>query len=347
MRIRREVVGALCAILVTACAAQAAGPGDDGSVDVSHTIPLVGVLPEPLPTASGVAIESTDPGTSSTPATTSPATTTTGLHAEGNRVLLIGDSILASTAKRYSNDMCTALVPLGWQVEVEAEVSRGIVFGNEVLAARKSAGWDVGVVFLGSNDGGNSPEYLKNLNKIITTFAPSPVVLITMSEFKPEMEGINDTIRAIAEVYPDRVSVIDWTSISKAPGVVNEDGIHLTTDGRKVLAAAVADHLGTAPTSPGDCLASTFHDDSAGSVTGGANPGTTVKPGKPTTTPTTTTVKPGTGGGTSTTLAGGSSTTTPTGPSTTVAGTTATTAAPPTSAPTATTAPPPSSVLGP
>ena len=349
MRIRREVVGALCAILVTACAAQAAGPGDAGSVDVSDTIALVGVLPEPLPTASGVTVESTDARTSPTPTSTPtsvPASTTTGLRADGNRVLLIGDSVLASTAKRYSNDMCTALVPLGWQVEVEAEVSRGIVFGNEVLAKRISAGWDVGVIFLGSNDSGNSPEYLKNLNKIITTFAPSPVVLITVSEFKPAMTGINDTIRAIAKVYPDRVSIIDWTTISKAPGVVNEDGIHLTTDGRKVLAAAVAQHLGTAPTSPGDCLPSTFHDDSAGSVTGGANTGTTVKPGK-TTTPTT--VKPGSGS--STTVAGGSATTTGGGTPTTVATTTGTTAPPastqpPPSAP-ATTASPPTTAIGP
>jgi hypothetical protein len=333
MRIRREVVGALCAILVTACAAQAAGPGDDGSVDVSNTLGLVGVLPEPLPTASGDTVASTDPTTSST-STTVPATTTTGLHAEGNRVLLIGDSIMASTAQRYSNDMCKALVPLGWQVEVEAEVSRGIVFGNEVLAKRISAGWDVGVVFLGSNDGANSPEYLKNLNKIITTFAPIPVVLITVSDFKPGMTGINDTIRAIAKVYPDRVSLIDWTTISKAPGVVNEDGIHLTTDGRKVLAAAVAEHLGTAPTSPtepGECLPSTFHDDSAGSVTGGANTGTTVKPGN--TTPTT--AKPGS----STTLAGGSSTTTGGGTPTTVATTPGTTAAPGTTQPPSSSAP--------
>lgn len=346
MRIRREVVGALCAILVTACAAQAAGPGDDGRADPSNTVDLVGELPEPLPTASGVAVEPTDPADtfvgSSSPST-SPATTTTAFSAAGNKVLLIGDSILASTAKRYSNDMCNALVPLGWQVAVEAEVSRGIAFGNEVLAKRKGAGWDVGVVFLGSNDGGNSPEYLKNLNRIITTFAPSPVVLITISEFKPEMIDINETIRAIAEVYPDRVSIIDWSTISRAPGVVNEDGIHLTTDGRKVLAEAVADHLGTAPTSPGECLPSTFHDDSAGSVTGGGKPNTTVKPGTPK--PTATTVKPG--GGSSTTVAGGSATTTGSGASTTVAGTTATTAAPPSSPPpssapatTATTAPP-------
>ncbi|MEY3132305.1 MAG: hypothetical protein RLZ29_642, partial [Actinomycetota bacterium] len=43
-----------------------------------------------------------------------------GGRVEGNRVLLVGDSIFASTAKRYGGEMCNALKPLGWQVAVEA-----------------------------------------------------------------------------------------------------------------------------------------------------------------------------------------------------------------------------------
>ncbi len=50
-----------------------------------------------------------------------------------NRLLVIGDSIMASTATRYSGLMCDELVPLGWAVEVEAEPSRFIDFGNRVL----------------------------------------------------------------------------------------------------------------------------------------------------------------------------------------------------------------------
>ena len=54
----------------------------------------------------------------------------------GNRVLVIGDSIMASTATRYTGYMCDELVPLGWAVEVEAEPSRFIDFGNVVLDKR-------------------------------------------------------------------------------------------------------------------------------------------------------------------------------------------------------------------
>ena len=67
------------------------------------------------------------------------------------RVLTIGDSVMASTASRYTNDMCRALVPLGWQVEVEAETGRFVEFGTRVLKRRWSAGWDVVVILLGNN----------------------------------------------------------------------------------------------------------------------------------------------------------------------------------------------------
>ena len=49
---------------------------------------------------------------------------------------MIGDSIMASTATRYTGYMCDELVPLGWSVDVEAEPSRFIDFGNRVLDRR-------------------------------------------------------------------------------------------------------------------------------------------------------------------------------------------------------------------
>jgi lysophospholipase L1-like esterase len=326
MRIRREVVGALCALLVTACAAAAAGREEAaGDEPLSTTVDGVGVLPEPVAKALTTTTQADQ--TTVRPTTTQIATTTTALTADGNRILLLGDSILASTSPRYSNDTCKALVPLGWRVEVEAEVSRGIHFGNQVLAQRMKAGWDVGVVLLGSNDGSNSNEFLKQLNKIVTTFAPRPVVLITVSEFRDEMRAINDTIRAFAEVYPDQVSILDWAAISRdTPGVLNVDGIHPTPHGRQVLAEAIAAHIGPAPDAPGECLDSKFTDDSAGSIDGGSG-GTTNTTKPRNTTPTTvkpgttaTTVKPATG--TTTTVKPAVTTSTvPPGASTTVSAT--------------------------
>lgn len=65
----------------------------------------------------------------------------------GNRIIIIGDSILAGTASRYGGAMCSKLVPMGWRVAVEAETGQSINFGRKVLKARIYDGWDAAVIF--------------------------------------------------------------------------------------------------------------------------------------------------------------------------------------------------------
>ncbi len=324
---------------LTGCGATA--EGTDTTAPPTVVTVEIGALPAPLP-----AVQTTDVVESTVPDTTEePAPTTTAFVAPGNRILMIGDSILASTSKRYSNTMCAALVPLGWQMEIEAEVSRGIDFGVDVLQARGDAGWDAGLVFLGTNYGNDANQYLKWLNRIVNEFDGVPVVLVTVSEHRDQMREVNDVIEAMLDVY-DNLSIVDWHAITEAmPSLLNEDGIHPTPKGREVLAAAVADHLGQAPTTPGRCLDSVFSDDSAGTIdgrpSGGGATTTTVKAGQAGTS-TTTTTKPGSGGGSVTTTTASTSpstvpTTTPTTtqPSSTIASTPTTTAttSPPTSPP--------------
>ena len=336
---------ALGAVLLGACAATAEG-GDTTAVPVAATVGDVGVLPAALPGTTTTAPDTTVPETAA-----ESTTTTTEFVAAGNRILMLGDSILASTSKRYSNDMCQALVPLGWQVEIEAEVSRPVDFGLDVMAVRGDQDWDAGLVFLGTNYGNDENQYLKQLNKIILAFGDVPIVLVTVTEFRDEMREVNHVIEAISEVY-DNVSIVDWRAVTEdQPELLREDGIHPTPEGREVLAGVVAMHLGQAPDTPGKCLDSVFTDDSEGAVDGTDDDGsgtsngttTTVKPGTSTTVKpgsTTTTVKPGS----TTTTIGGSTTTTATTATTTpstTATTTATTAT--TSPPDTTAAAPPSS----
>ena len=347
MRFRREIVGALGALVLTACAAAAADPAPTEPAAPS-TVGDVGALPAPLPTVALPALTTTSTTvdvleTASLPVEVAdPA----GASATGNRILLIGDSILASTSRRYTNDTCLALVPLGWQVEVEAEVSRPIAFADTVLDSRLKAGWNAAVIFLGTNYGNDEKDYLRRLNDAITRLGDIPIVLVTVTEHDTEVHEVNDTIRAIVDVYPN-LSIVDWQQITTAyPTLLNEDGIHPTPDGRKVLAEAIANRLGPAPTQPGDCLKSYFTDDSAGSVegtkTGGSSKPTsnTVKPSGGATT----TVKPtsgGTGATTTTVKTTGGSTSVPvttTGGST--GSTTATTTGSTTGSTTATTNPP-------
>ena len=184
-----------------------------------------------------------------------------GTIAAGNRVLVIGDSILAGTASRYGGAMCAALVPLGWRVAVEAEASQMVGFGRTVLRDRIYEGWDVAVVFLGTNYGGSASLYEKDLTAIVKSLAPRPTLLLTASLFRPTMQQVNQVIRIVASKNPN-VSVLDWSTTSVQTGVLNRDKIHPTDAGRQVLVSSVASALGEAPTGPGACLPSKFTDDS-------------------------------------------------------------------------------------
>lgn len=210
-----------------------------------------------------------------------------GANAAGNRLLVIGDSILSGTASRYGGAMCSALVPLGWRVAVEAEAGQMVGFGRTVLKDRIYEGWDAGVVFLGTNYGGNQKNYERDLTAIIEALAPRPTLLLTATLNRPTMQQVNETIRTVASKFSN-VSVLDWGTTSIQPGLLNRDRVHPTDAGRQVLVASVAAALGTAPETPGACLPSKYTDDSL--VTGGVMPSTTM-PGD--TIPMSTTTIPG------------------------------------------------------
>jgi hypothetical protein len=286
MRARREVtLSVLCALLV-ACSAVASAPPD------SHdpTVEGVGVLPDGSPD-SGV-VDASDPSTIPLPA----ATTTTlvppitiGSLVTGNRLLMIGDSITASAAQRYGGELCKALVPLGWQVEVDAEPSRFIDFGNQVLDQRLSAKWDAAYVFLGTNYMGNQQSYQKQLEKIVQRLAPTPVVLLTITEFAENRRQVNDAITLVSSEFPT-VHILDWGAMAAAGAdtILRGDGHHLTNGGRETLAATVAGVLGQAPVEPGGCLPTSFTNDNGLNVNGSDTP----SPKKVGGTVTPTTVKP-------------------------------------------------------
>jgi len=184
-----------------------------------------------------------------------------GTVASGNRLLVLGDSILAGTANRYGGAMCAGLVPLGWRVVVEAEAGQMVGFGRTVLRDRIYEGWDAAVVFLGTNFGGSAELYEKDLTAIVKSLAPRPTLLLTASLFRPTMQQVNQVIRIVASKNPN-VSVLDWSTTSVQTGVLNRDNIHPTDAGRQVLVSSIASALGEAPTGPGACLPSKFTDDS-------------------------------------------------------------------------------------
>ncbi len=322
MRARREVtISVICALLV-ACTAAASAP------DESHepTIEGVGILPGGNPDAEML---STDANSTAPLATVSSTTLlpqlAIGTLVAGNRLLMIGDSITASAAKRYGGEFCKALVPLGWQVEVDAEPSRFVDFGNAVLDKRLAAKWDAAYVFLGSNYLGDQESYRKQLERIVQRLSPSPVVLLTVTEFEDNRREVNDAITLVSAEFPN-VHLLDWGSIAAANAdtILRGDGLHLTNDGRAVLASTIAGVMGQAPQPQGDCLSTSFSNDSGLSVNGSDTPSKKKVGGSATPTtvksPTVTTVS---SGGTATTK-----------PPVTVPPTVTPTVPPPTAAPT-------------
>lgn len=267
------------------------GCSDAASAPVSQppeTLP-VGELPPSSPTtATG------DPATTVIRTTVPiPLDAQVGAIVGGNRVLLIGDSVMASTDRRYSGAMCDALVPLGWQVEVDAETGRFIDFGREVLDERLSAGWDVAVILLGNNYLRDQDVFRAGLERMVQRISPQPVVLLTVSEFEPSRLEVNEVIFELAGIY-DNVLIVDWGATTAAdPSLTGGDGLHLTDAGRTALAEQVALALGQSPEPDGKCLPGQFTDDSGGSVDGTSTT-TTVKRRTTTTTQPTTTEPPGT-----------------------------------------------------
>ena len=271
-----------------------------------------------------------------TPETTTPVESrplTVGELSDGPRLLMIGDSILAAVSRRYSNMACDRLVPMGWQVAVEAERGRFIDLGLRIVKKKLPQGFDAAVLFLGTNYGKKQDIYQEYLDKILDELAPRPVIILTATEYKPFMQEVNAVIEEEVRTR-DNLWLVDWREISKTPGVLWKDGIHPVDAGNVLLMDSIISVLGNAPGGePGECLKVEFKDDAPLSNL------PTIAPGVETTVASETT---STLANTSTTVPTSStvvSATTTTAPLTTSAPTT-TTAPPATSAPATTTAPP-------
>lgn len=258
---RRRLSGRLTAVFFVAGSLLVAACGSSSSSDSNvvvgplGTVPGVRALVQPPTSPPGYGEVSLDP-----PIVGGRAEKV-GDAAEGSRLLLIGDSILASMATRYGDLACRTLNPLGWDVAVEAEVGRFVDLGVRVVQRKLPQGFDAAVVFLGTNYRGVQDEYRSAMIEILDKLAPRPVVMLTASEHNKTISEVN---RVVIEQVGERQNVwlIDWRRLSKNPGVLWRDGIHPTEDGEQFLIDTIASVLGSAPgDGTGECLPSEFVND--------------------------------------------------------------------------------------
>jgi hypothetical protein len=271
--------------LMMACSDTSAGaPRTTSILSVPETLALTG-LPEPLllvptlpPPASFEPLPTSSTSTSSSTSLGPPPTVAYQLAegevagvVEGNRILMIGDSILASTAPRFGGPMCATVESYGWSVQIEAEEARHIEFADEVLdelipapeAGDDDPPFDVVMVMLGNNYRGDIEDFAAQYDAMLRRLSPLPVVVYTVTEDEAAKAEVNDAIRTLAEQY-DNVIMVDWAEKSAAEPdeLLAADDLHLSNLGRERLSLFTVAALGKTSVGEPECLDPVFTDDS-------------------------------------------------------------------------------------
>jgi hypothetical protein len=268
-RRRRTPLIALAAVVLAACGAGGAASPSDSPSTVGDVGRLPGVLShDPLPAPSTTESAAAAPDASSTTSNTTADAEASNEHptpsrpgrvgdiVHGNRLFVLGDSILEATTIAYGGEMCKRLVPHGWDVEIDAETGRDSAVGLQVLQDRLDQGerWDAAVVLLGNNYRDDAGQFDEQLGEILDLLAPAPVLLLTVTEFEDVQAQVNDVIRTeAAKRY--NVRLLDWSArTANDDSLVGDDGLHLTDKGRVAIVAMIRLALGDAPVgSLGQC----------------------------------------------------------------------------------------------
>lgn len=238
---------------------------------VPETVAL-GAFPEPLsstvtvPAPPTTLVAETSPTTEPPP---EPITGPIGDEVVGNRILLIGDTVIASTAPRHDGAMCDALEAFGWQAEIAAEYGRFVEFGRTVVDARiipEEPEWDAAAVMLGNHFDGDVEAFRDELDALLFELDPRPVLLYTIVEDDTFEADLNDIIREMPRFHPN-VVLLDWAEIAAGDDselLVADTPSGLSDEGLRRLALFTAAALGEPPTDEAaGCVPPVFVDDSA------------------------------------------------------------------------------------
>jgi lysophospholipase L1-like esterase len=168
-----------------------------------------------------------------------------------DRVFILGDSITEAGGPANYDTIRQALVPLGWRPTIDAVKGRTTEEGLRVLQKRRGEIHDVVVVLLGHNDPVDPIAYREHLDAIVEELADVPLVIfLTNEEFEKGRERMNDQLRVV-DALNDNVQLVDWNAVVEhTRGAVGPDGLHLTEQGARALAATIAVSLGMAPDGP-------------------------------------------------------------------------------------------------
>lgn len=214
--------------------------GDDDAPKAATVAPISATR-----TTAAPETEPTTAPSTTAPTTTVPPTTTTLPPVTQNHVFVLGDSVLLGAA----NEIPAALP--GWQVIVDAKVSRFLNQAIEVLQARRAEIGNAGVVVIqqGNNYLGSEQQFRDEIDQTMAVLAGVPkVIWLTVAEFRADRADVNKEILEAAQRYPNIV-LADWNGawLPNRGAFVSRDGLHLTRPGARAMAALIASVVGAAP----------------------------------------------------------------------------------------------------
>jgi hypothetical protein len=171
------------------------------------------------------------------PAPPSSAATTPALVAANHFLYALGDSVLLGV--QYGHTLQPRLP--GWRITFNCRGSLRLAQAYPYLRARYWRPGDTVVINLGNNyipgEGGTFASQINRAMWILR--AVRRVVWVTVAEKWSSRITINRAIRAAALRYP-RIRVADWAPIVRTHPWYMSDGLHLTTSGRRAMAALIA-----------------------------------------------------------------------------------------------------------
>lgn len=193
--------------------------------------------PTTAPTATVAATQpppaappATEPPTAqpTTPSPTVPPLPTPAV--DGPRVFALGDSVMLGASSALSASI--------GNLELNAQVSRQVFQGINILQARRDAGQlgDVVIIHLGTNGAFTQG----NLEQMMSILQDVPRVVFVTVNVPLDWEGPNNEVIRSAASYPNAV-VADWKSVaSDHPEIFGSDGVHVGPAGASYYANLLA-----------------------------------------------------------------------------------------------------------
>ena len=171
---------------------------------------------------------------------------------DGSLVFAIGDSLTIG----MSPSLPSRVAASGWAgIRIDAFKSRGIRtkvgadpttgIGAVASMRQRFGDTDSWIVALGTNDAGfasgTGPQLIREM---LDAIGPGHRVL-WVNVHLPRTPGVqqawNTAVDQVAAERPDQMLVLDWASIAaRHPGIMAQDGVHLTAAGYALMAAEVA-----------------------------------------------------------------------------------------------------------